>query len=234
MARLATFLWQTPAPTSVDEELALYDDGTAFLVVRRPLHGGPSVGTYKALPDKSAVDELAAAGPGPIQFDLLHTPAPAVLALMTRAREVADAAREKPAAVALFYARRLPGAEEGQLSLALGVVGQGERSVRIELDPRAWAVHFSNDGHEVSWSELPPPQLGFVTAEADLLGGLNMRAEVDPGRWGTINIDLSLPAEPATAAAIQVGGTLYEALPDELQPGRFDVRTDDVDLRLLA
>ena len=92
MARLATFLWQTPAPTSVDEELALYDDGSVYLVVRRPLHGGPSVGTYKAAPGKGAFDELAATGPGPIQFDLLHTPAPAVLALMTRAREVADSA----------------------------------------------------------------------------------------------------------------------------------------------
>jgi hypothetical protein len=234
MARVATFLWQTPAPTSVDEELALYDDGTAYLVVRRPLHGGPALGAYKAAPGKGAFDELAAAGPGPIQFDLLHTPAPAVLALMTRAREVADGALDKPEAVAFFYARRLPGAEEGQLSLALGVVGQGERSVRIQLDPRACGVHFSNDGQEVAWVELPPPQLGFVTAEADLLGGLNMRAEIDPGQWGTINVDVSLPAEPATAAAIAVGGTLYEALSDELQPGRFDVRTDDVDLRLLA
>jgi hypothetical protein len=234
VARLATFLWHTPPPTSIDEELALYDDGVARLVVRKGQRGGPSVGTYATTPDKAAFNELAAAGPGPVQFDLLHTPAPAVAALMARAKEVADAAIERPEAVALFYARRLPGAEEGQLSLALGVVGQGEHAVQVDLDPRACAVHFSDNGQEVAWLEMPPPVLGFVTPEADLLGGVNMRAGVEPGIWATINVDVDLPAEPATAAAIQVGGWLYEALPDEARPGRFDVRTDDVDLRLLA
>jgi len=232
--RVATFTWRTPPPTSVDEELALYDDGIARLVVRRPLRGGPSVGTYRTTPARAAFDELAAAGPGPVEFELLRTPAAAVAALMARAREVADAAHETAEAVATFYGRRLAGAGEGELSLALGVVGVGDHAVQVDLDPSQCAVHFSNEGEEVSWIELPPPQLGFVTAEADLLGGLNMRAEVEPGRWGTIPVDVAAPSNPYTAVAFQVGGWLYEALPDESRPSRFGVRTDDVDLRLLA
>ena len=34
MPEVARIRWQSPPPTSVDEELVVYDDGAAFLVVR--------------------------------------------------------------------------------------------------------------------------------------------------------------------------------------------------------
>ena len=44
MERLSTVRWHSPPPTSVDEELALYDDGTAWLTVRRSRDGEPVTG----------------------------------------------------------------------------------------------------------------------------------------------------------------------------------------------
>jgi len=231
-ARVATFIWQTPAPTSVDEVLAAYDDGVCRLVVRRPLRGGPSVGTYRATPAKSSYDNLVRAGPGPIQFDLLHTPAADMAALMARARAVADAVIEKPEAVATFHGRKVD-ASEGRLSLALSVVGVGDQSVNVELEPAACALHFSNKGEEVTWFELPPLQLGFVTPESELLGGLNTRAVIAPGRWGMVLVEVAPPSVPYTSVSFQVGGWLYDGLPDDATPARFDVRTDDIDLRVL-
>ena len=105
---LATFEWHTPPPTSVDEELALYDDGSAVLVVRQPRRPTATVGSYVAHPGADDARLLAAAGPGPVVFDLL---APATDAateatggLMAAADRVAADSLATPRAVVTFHA----------------------------------------------------------------------------------------------------------------------------------
>jgi len=63
-----------PDPTSVDEELALFDDLSAWLAVRGSRTLAPSVGTYGCEPAAADRDALLAAGPGPMDFDLFHPP----------------------------------------------------------------------------------------------------------------------------------------------------------------
>jgi hypothetical protein len=225
MERVATFAWQTPPPSSVDESLVLYDDGRAWLVVRRPRSRGAAIGSYVAQPAKDDLAALAGAGPGPITFELLHAD-PTLTGLMSVADRVAADARDLPMAVATFYGQSL-GAAGGRLRMSLAVVAAGERAVQFDLDPAACAVHFSREGEALAWYELPPPETGFITEDAEGLGGLGRRAIVPPGEWGAISLLVPAPPGPADVS-VQVAGWLYEALPDEPTPARFEVRTDRV------
>lgn len=232
MKRVATFAWRTPAPTSVDEELALYDDGSAWLVVRRPMTQTPTIGTFSFSPDRAAFADLVAKGPGPVVFELL-APADAPADVMAAARAVADGARSSPVATATFYARPMGKPTDGQLDVALQVVAAGKRPVEFDLDPSGCAVIFGNRGQPAGWVEMPPLETGFVNADADGLGGLNWRARVDPGGWGSLVANVSVPA-PSTAVAVQVAGALYEGLPDQVEGVSFMVRTEDTDIGPLA
>ncbi len=214
MERMATVRWVSPPPTSVDEELAVYDDGSAWLVIRAPRDGGPAIGTWSAAVDEAAAE--AAAQLGDVVVDLLNPePAPAV------AERLRAAALEQPVAVARFYADA-----SGLPSVSLAVVGDGTRAVQFELAADALALHLDRDGATVAWSEAPPPVTGFITPDADGLGGLRTRAVVEPGAFGVVLLDAtSLPAAAGDTIAVEVRGQLAEGLPDAPRPASFRVRT---------
>ncbi len=230
MRRVATFVWQTPPPTSVDEELAIFDDGSAWLVVRGPRTSTPAIGTYRCELDRADQDSLAAAGPGPVHFDLLQPPSSADrAAVMAVADRVVAAARKAPDAVATFSVRELESGPSGTLALSLLVVASGNRAVEFELDPKASSILFGQDGRTLSWSDLPELPAGFATPDAVELGGVRRRARIEPGEYGAIAVDVRAP-DGATAASARLAGWLTSAAPDEPPPGRFGLVTDDTPL----
>lgn len=230
MRRLATFSWTTPAPTSIDEELAVFDDGSAWLVVRGPRAATPAIGTYRCEPAPTDRDSLAAAGAGPVVFDLLEaSPSADRVALMVVADRVAAAARDLPYAVATFYVQDLELVAPGSLALSLLVVGSGDRAVEFELDPDRSSLLFDQAGQTLSWSDLPGLPAGFTTPDAVELGGVHRRARIEPGEYAAIAIDVPGPAL-ATSVSARLAGWLSSALPDELHPGRFELLTGDAPL----
>lgn len=236
MRRLATFAWRTPAPTSVDEELAIFDDGSAWLVVRGPRTATPAIGTYRCKPARADHRALSSAGPGTVQFDLLKPPAGGADAkLAAVANRVVGAAREAPDAVATFYVRALDssgsgaGSASGARALLLLVVASGTRAVEFRLDPGASSVLFGRDGQTLTWSDLPRLASGFTTADAVELGGVRRTARIEPGDYGAIAFDLPAPAGASDASA-RLAGWLTSAPPDEHQPGRFGLLTDEAPL----
>ena len=229
MERVASFAWQTPPPTSIDEELVLYDDGSAWLVVRRPAADRATMGTFAFTPDRAEFDRLVEDAPGSLVFDMLHVPGE-MADLQSRARAMADAARATPIAVATFQSRPLgaPTADQ-QLRVALAVVAAGQRAIEFELEPEHCAVHLSNMGQPVVWHEFPPLETGFITPDAEGLGGLRDRASVAPGQFGALV--LAVPSQAGVSAiSIQAAGSLYDALPDGDKPARFEIRTEEVDI----
>ena len=80
MKRVATVEWHSPPPTSVDERLAIFDDGSAWLVVRRPRALSGPIGSFVTRPVDADVQLLTAAGPGPVVLELLSRPGDAASA----------------------------------------------------------------------------------------------------------------------------------------------------------
>ncbi|MBW3556556.1 MAG: hypothetical protein KY454_06415 [Actinobacteria bacterium] len=226
MERLATVRWRTPPPTSVDEELAVYDDGTAWLVVRRGATDTAAIGTF--VTDVSA-QERDALATGNWTIDLLHPPTAEPEAGVTRvASEIGQRCRSTPRAVARFYARGAPGTGAGSSTVVLAVVGEGAAPVVLELDPAAMVAHFSGGG-SLSWVEVPEPSTGFVTPDAQGLGGLYGRAAVAPGQMGALKVAVEPPAG-TDEVSVQVSGWLVEALPDAPERQRFEARTEPAPL----
>ena len=214
MRRLATVRWQSPAPTSVDEELAAYDDGSVWLAVRSSRDGTPTIGTWSTTP--AAEDHAALVAAGDIVVDLLH--AQTVPEVVERLRTEALA---RPVATAQFLAAG--GAGE---SVTLAVVGGGTRPVQFELDPGSLTVHAEKDGVETAWLEPAPPATGFITPSAEGLGGLGRRAEMAPGAMGALVLEVpELTQADGDDVAVSASGWLAEGLPDEPMPARFRVRT---------
>lgn len=227
MKRLATFAWRSPPPSSVDETLAVFDDGSAWLVVRRPRAVTGPIGTYVTKPGTEDLGLLVAAGPGPVAFDVLAPPAgAAAAALLAVAERVASAARASPRAIATFHAGPLAAVTAGTLSMSLLVVGGGRKAVVLELEPADSTVHFSEAGVPIAWFPMPELGSGFVTPDGDGLGGLRRPATVRPDDYGATAFDIPAPGN-ATTVSIQVAGWLAEALPDERTPEPFGVRTDE-------
>jgi hypothetical protein len=214
MQRLVTVHWRTPAPTSVDEELAAYDDGTVWLAVRSSRDSEPSIGTWSVTP--SPDDHAALVAAGDLEVDLLH---PEILP------EVVDrlraAARTTPVATARFIAA--PGGGDG---VTLAAVAVGSRPVRFELDPDSLTVHLEQDGATLAWHEAARPATGFVTPDATGLGGVGRRAEIPPGSFGAIPLRAAgIEGAPGDEVAVQLGGWLAEGLPDQPMPLPFRART---------
>lgn len=225
MARLATVRWRTPAPTSVDEDLAVYDDGTAWLVVRRAAGDRTAVGTFRT--EVSDEERSALAGAGSVEIDLLHPAEGAAAQAAALAGRIAQRARTAPHAVARFYGRTVPGPAGpagSAVTVALAVVGEGGAPVVFELDPAAVTVHFGAGGAIQAWAGVTGLATGFVTPDAQGLGGLHGRATVAPGQVGALMVPASPPAG-ATEVTVQLGGWLVEALPDEPERQRFEART---------
>ncbi len=225
MRRLATFRWQTPAPTSVDEELVLFDDGTTWLVVRGPRREDATIGSYRSRPADADARQLKAAGDGPHSFDLRAPTDPARADLLALAERVAEGCRASPRAVVTFHAH-LPAAEpDGTAGITLLAVAGGVDPVEFELDPGPSSIHYlDRNGQPMSWQELPTPQTGFVTPDAEGLGGLHRAAVIRPGAYGAMTFASVRPAG-AASAAILVAGWLRDAFPDAPNPERFLVRT---------
>ena len=181
MLRIAEFHWLVSPPGAVDEQLVVYDDGTAWLVVRRPRVPSPTVGSYRCRPPQGDLDALAARGPGPFTIDLLAPDQPlrALFPVLERVRALAAAS---PHATATFHSRAIP----AEPNFALMVVAAGERAVEFELEPSRCTVHFYASGQTVGWQPFPPLAAGFIGPDATGLGGLHRRAIVDPGAYGAI------------------------------------------------
>ena len=218
-ARLATFEWHTPPPTSVDEVLAIYDDDEAMLVVRRPRTDSATIGSYAI--HVSAEDRLAlaAAGPGPHAFDLLAPPTDSGMAeLMAAADRVASKALATPLAVVTFHAHSPGPNASGGLGVTLLAVGAGTQAVEFELDPARCSVQFfAADGQPVSWQDLPALPTGFVTPDATGLGGVRRMAVIAPSAYGAIAF-VATPPRGAARVAVLVAGRLSRAFPDESAP----------------
>jgi len=230
VTRLATVRWKTPAPTRVDEELAVYDDGAALLAVRVPRALGSSIGTFTSPLPGDDLAAFVAAGSDPITIDLLSPRRDdAEGALASRADRLATSALKNPVAAATFHVGVVRAGGDARLSVALYVVGSGERAVEFELDPPASSVHFFDSGQPISWADLPDLAVGFVTADAVGLGGLRRRAIVEPGAYGAIAFEVQAP-EAATSVVARVAGWLSEALPDDRQPARFEARTAETSI----
>ncbi len=214
MRRLATVQWQSPPPTSVDEELAAYDDGSVWLVVRCSREGTPTIGTWSVSP--SPGDHAALVAAGDVLVDLLHPQSVPEVAERLRTAALAN-----PVATAQFLAAG--GAGE---TVTFVVAGDGTRPVQFELDPGTLVVHVEKEGAELAWFEPAPPETGFITPSAEGLGGLGRRAVIAPGAVGALVLEVpQLAQADGDGVAVSASGWLAEGLPDEEMPRRFRVRT---------
>lgn len=213
LARRTTVRWRTLSPIEVDEELAVYADGAALLVLAMPLGGGSAVGTWVGHigEEATALDEL---GPVPYEVDPLdHERPPVHEVALAAADRAARAARERPESVASFSLQ--VSAQGVSPSFALLVVGSGTRAVQVELDPAACLlVWWHSDDQPVGSSPLPPLAAGFMTPQAEGLGGVGRPTLLAPGAYGALAFDAAPPAG-ATHVAARVAGWLTEALPDD-------------------
>jgi hypothetical protein len=214
MRRLATVQWRSPPPTSVDEELAAYDDGSVWLAVRCSREGTPTIGTWSMTP--SPEDHAALVAAGDVEVDLLHPQSVPEVAERLR-----TAALATPVATARFLAARGPGK-----AVTLAAAGEGTEPVQFELDPGSLAVHVEKEGAELAWFEPAPPETGFITPSAEGLGGLGRRAVIPPGVVGALVLEVPQLAQAGgDGVAVSASGWLAEGLPDDGMPHRFRVRT---------
>jgi hypothetical protein len=214
MDRLATVRWRSSPPTSVDEELAAYDDGSVWLVIRSSRDGSATIGTWRAVP--AAEEHAGLVGVGDVVVELLRA---------GEVPEVAERLRSAALAAPMATARFLAAAgADGAVTLA--VIGDGTRAVEFELDPNTITVHVLDDDAERAWFEVAPPMTGFVTPDAVGLGGLGDRAVVPPGGLGAITLDAPGMGSSVTGeVAVRLAGWLAEGLPDDALPRPFRVRT---------
>jgi hypothetical protein len=211
--RLATVRWRTPPPTSIDEELAAYDDGTAWLAVRCSRDSASTIGTWSTSPSPDDHRRLVAEGDADVNLiepgDLPET-----------AERLRLAALGEPVATARFVAGRTDLA-----AVSFGVVAAGNRATELELDPETVSVHVEQDGATVTWFEASL-ETGFITPEADGLGGLRSRAVLAPGAFGALHLDVPGLAPYGAIdfdVVVRAQGWLANALPDAVLPERFAV-----------
>lgn len=214
---VARILWRSPPPTSIDEELIVSDDGAATLIVRTPRDGGPTIGSYAARPDGDDLTRLVAAGPDPLQLDVL-LPDGGNADLVSIADRVATQARATPLATLTFRAHVASG------GITLLAVAAGSLAADFVLDPAGLVLHaFDRGGQPLGWQPLPSPEVGFVDRDARGVGGLRARTTIPPGGYGAIVFDV-VPA-PADSASVAIGITGSLRAPIESSGSRCDVRT---------
>lgn len=214
MQRLTSVRWLSPPPTSVDEELATYDDGSVWLVIRSSRDGTAVIGTWSTIP--SPDDHAALVTTGDLLVEL-----PGAQDVPAVAEKVRHAALSSPVATARFFAAL---GDTGTVTLA--ALGSGSRPVQFEVEPAAFTVHLESGGATTAWFEASPPTTGFITPDATGLGGLGRRAQIDPGAFGALVLQVpGLVAVDGDSVAVQVSGWLAEGLPDQQLPLPFKVRT---------
>lgn len=220
MVEIARIRWTTPPPTSVDEELMVGDDATAWLVVRTSRDGSPVIGTWRA---SVATADLAVLDGQDREVDLRRPSADPVVQVADR---IAADARSSPVSTVTFHARVGSGGRA-----VLVAIGGGVSAAEFELDAGSVLVHLEDgSGTQIAWHQLDRLETGFVSPEPEGLGGVGRPAEIPPGGYGVIALD-GPPLREAHAVAIEVSGRLRGALPDELTFEPFTVRTASVPLR---
>jgi hypothetical protein len=218
MERVGSVRWRTPFPTSVDEELAAYDDGTVWLVVRCSRDGAATVGTWSTTPRPD--DHAALAAAGDVVVELLDPGSG-----LEVAEKLRIAALATPLATAQFLAAR----GEGE-TITLAAVGGGTRAIEFELDPDTVTVHVEKDDDTTVWFEARKPITGFITPDAAGLGGLGRRAEIAPGAFGAIVLDVpGVGSVTGDDVTVQLSGWLADGLPDQPEPRPFRVRAAAVE-----
>src|SRR4249919_195739 len=213
MAEIARIHWQSPTPTSVDEELVVYDDSTALLVVRTSRDGSPVIGTWRTT---VAAEDLAILEGQRRNIDVRH---PILDTLAATADRVAAEARETPVATATFHAGVMRAG-----GVALLAVGGGTAPAEFELDVDSVVMHIEDEGREVAWHRLERLKTGFVSPEPEGLGGVGRPAEIAPGAYGAIAL-AGPPLDESVAVAIDVAGYLRDGLPEHTSYQRFTIRT---------
>ena len=220
MTTVVTVRWRTPLPSSIDERLIVDDDGHARLEVLRPRSPGDTVGSYEGAVEEAEVRELTAAGLD-VALDVVVQD-PGLAAVAVTADRVAQRLLASPLAVAQFFARPVGAVPPLPATLAIGVLGGGSQPVEFELDLAECAVNFTSGGAPVSWIPLPELSDGFMTPDAEGLGGVRQRATVPPGVVGTISVPLVVPDDANELSVRVIGGWF---LPGESTPEEFEART---------
>ncbi len=191
----------------------------------RPRVGWDLIGAFAGPVSAAEVEALTSAGPD-VLLDVTVNDS-AVAAVGAVATQVADRLRKTPLAAAAFFARPYGDPPPGQVMVALGVVGRGTQPIEFEVEVDECAVHFLAAGAPLTWVPLPPLPMGFMTPDAEGLGGVRGRAEVPPGVLGAISVELAVPAG-ADAVSAQLAGQLH--LPGNTAPDAFEVRTEPTEL----
>jgi len=226
--RVAGIRWRTGPPTSIDEELVLYDDGAAWLVARRPRQSPHLVGSFAvdaATSEPAACASLAGLA-GPLAVDLLAPPLDgAAAAAFVAAERLATQCRSAPRRVVEWFTRALGAGEHGRCRIALGAVCRGSEPVEFELEPAGSGIAWLEGDRPIGWCDLPVPLIGFVTPDGTGLGGVGRPGRAEPGVFGVVALDVPVP-EQADGLFVQVAGWLCTTLPDEDVPMPFVARTE--------
>lgn len=218
-----TFTWGARQPVVVDEELAIYDNGRAWLVVRSPIGQRGPIGSFSCDLGDADRDELASFHGQVLRFVAGDNPSGSTARGI--AERIADRCRETPESIATFHVLPSGAPMDGRLSLALVAIGGGNRPAEFELDHSSSSIHFHAGRNEVGWRECPAFPTGFVTANAVGLGGVGRVAEIEPGSHGVIAIGVhAVPG--ATSVSMRVAGWLRASLPDAGEPARFSTFTE--------
>jgi hypothetical protein len=218
-----TVRWSTPS-AAVDERLMVRSNGEARLLALAPLRDAALIGEFRG---EVSVDELAAltATGSRVTIDPTHTDSSEVGAVGVLAHQVADRCRTDPLSAGLFVLRSTGPAVDGVRPLVLGVVGRGERACQFLLDLPGCRIRFITEGSQVGEVPLPELAAGFMTSDAEGLGGVRRTAVVPPGILGAIALDVPVPAQVSYAEIVLVGAW-YPVDVDETTapPERFAAR----------
>jgi hypothetical protein len=220
MATLVTVRWRTPPPSSVDERLIVGDDGRARLDVLRARTGGDAVGSYEDAVEEAEVRELTAAG-GEVNLDVVVQD-PRLAAVAIAADQVAQRLLSSPLAVAQFFARPIGAVPPLPQTLALGVLALGSEPVEFQLDLDQCEIQFSAGSTPMASTPLPELPMGFMTPDAEGLGGVRQRASIAPEVLGVISMPLVVPDGVDHLSVRVVGGWF---LPGEATPNEFEAHT---------
>jgi hypothetical protein len=159
-------------------------------------------------------------------FDAWHPPDdPDEQVLREVADRVAGQALRTPRAVVGFETRVTDVAADGSVGVALVATAVGSSSIAFGLDPAASGVILAVDGSSRRVA-MPRPDTGFVTADATAVGGRGSDALLDRGVTAALTFRV-VEAEGASTVALEVAGSLSEAMPDELPSAAFVVRTPE-------
>jgi hypothetical protein len=242
MTQSIILTWSSDSPVPVDEQLVVNPDGSITLITLAPydrfvVHASSLVGelisatvgvyqlTISQVPD-TLQKQFSKVPPGRYEFHLESD----LDVVQSTAFELALVAKAHPAATVTFSTFCTGVEPDGSAGLVLVAVGGGSRPLRFQVSPTDCTVHFYDDsGQALSWAEIGEFPSGFVTPDADGLGGVGRLATIEPGRYGAIAFSEDAP--PGTVAVgIRVCGFIVESLPDRPDPVQFQVQTRAVSI----